>query len=273
MAYKDIVVFADATKAARLRFDVAVLLAAAHKARLVALHIATPPYTPADIMATIPAALAEWQARYMQEEMEATKMLVDATRRRTSQDIEWLSVSGDYVSTALNRSRYADLLIVSQGAQDPDDVSPADALPETLLMESERPVLIVPRHGKFTAIGETVLVAWNRSREAARAVHDAMPALERAKHVPVLEVDPPKDSPTDADLADHLATHNVKSEIASTTADKISIGDAILSHAADLHADLLVMGAYGHSRLREYVLGGATRHMLEHMTLPVLMAH
>jgi len=139
-----------------------------------------------------------------------------------------------------------------------------------------RPVLIVPRYGTFETVGERVLVAWNGSREATRAVHDALPLLKLASSVTVLSIDPEHDTGDripGADIALHLARHGVAAEGMSTVGLDISVGDLLLSRAADLGADLIVMGAYGHSRVRELVLGGATRHILQHMTVPVLMSH
>jgi nucleotide-binding universal stress UspA family protein len=137
-------------------------------------------------------------------------------------------------------------------------------------------VLVVPRYGTFDTVGERVLVAWNGSREATRAVHDALPILKLATKVTVLSIDPERDTGDripSADIALHLARHGVAAEGTSTVGLDISVGDLLLSRAADLGADLIVMGAYGHSRMRELVLGGATRHILQHMTVPVLMSH
>jgi nucleotide-binding universal stress UspA family protein len=137
-------------------------------------------------------------------------------------------------------------------------------------------VLIVPRYGVFGTVGERVLIAWNGSREATRAAHDALPLLKRATKVTVLSIDPDHDSQRrvpSADITLHLARHGVAAEADSTVALDIAVGDVLLSRAADLGADLIVMGGYGHSRVREMVLGGATRHLLQHMTVPVLMSH
>jgi nucleotide-binding universal stress UspA family protein len=125
-------------------------------------------------------------------------------------------------------------------------------------------------------VGERVLVAWNGTRESTRAVHDALPMLVRAHSVAVMEVNPkPDETPriAGADMATHLARHGVRAEVSSIVADEIDVGDAILSRGADLGADLVVMGAYGHSRLREFAFGGVTRHVFKHMTVPVLMSH
>ena len=109
-----------------------------------------------------------------------------------------------------------------------------------------------------------------------RAVNDAIPILKRATKVTVLSIDPdvePRPRTPGADIALHLARHGIAAEVASTSSLDIAVGDVLLSSAADAGADLIVMGAYGHSRVREMVLGGATRHLLQHMTVPVLMSH
>ena len=117
-------------------------------------------------------------------------------------------------------------------------------------------------------------MAWNANREAARAVHDAMPLLTHAESVVVLSVDPQDERHfAGADIATHLARHGVNVEARRSVAPNIPIGDELLNMASDLGSDLMVMGAYGHSRLREAVFGGVTRHLLRHMTIPVLMSH
>jgi nucleotide-binding universal stress UspA family protein len=141
-----------------------------------------------------------------------------------------------------------------------------------------RPTIVSPYVGKATALGERVLVAWDGSREAARAVNDALPILERASSVTVLSVNPPQTGDdtrrlAGADIALHLARHGVKAEAARRVVTEISVGDTLLNEIADKGIDLLVMGAYGHSRLRELVLGGATRQILGSMTVPVLISH
>ena len=123
-----------------------------------------------------------------------------------------------------------------------------------------------------------MLVAWNASRAATRAINDAMPLLAGAETVTVLCVDPDEDSRAHGevpgmDIAAHLARHGVKASVESTVSGGIGVGNALLSRASDIGADLLVMGAYGHTRVRELLLGGATRTILKSMTLPVLMAH
>jgi nucleotide-binding universal stress UspA family protein len=147
-----------------------------------------------------------------------------------------------------------------------------------VLLASGRPLLAVPYAGQFERVGDRVLVAWNASREATRAVNDALPLLRGATIVTVLAVNPKHgieghgDVPA-ADIVLHLARHGVKAEAAHTIANDISEGDALLSYAADLGADLIVAGGYGHSRARETVFGGVTRTLLEEMTVPMLLSH
>lgn len=272
MSFKDILVIADDAKSAPVRLDVAASLAAGHKAHMVALHVNERPFTPAGFGVS-PSTLIDWQESIMRQHAEATQKVVAEAERRNGCDYEWRSVEGDAVSTTLLHSRYADLVVASQGRA--ADEGYDDYLTEQLIMGSGRPTLIVPSYGKFPTVGEHVLIAWNRTREAARAVHDALPVLTRARSVRIMEVNPDRDDThvAGADIALHLARHGVQAETGSTTAKDIDIGDVLLSRAADLGADLLVMGAYGHSRLREYTLGGVTLHVLRHMTIPVLMSH
>jgi nucleotide-binding universal stress UspA family protein len=137
---------------------------------------------------------------------------------------------------------------------------------------------VVPYAGTFKTIGQRVLVAWNAGREATRAVNDALPLLEGAAKVTVLAINPHgglrgHGEVPGADIALHLARHGVRAEASAIKSDDVEIGALLLSQAADLNADLIVMGAYGHSRLREVVLGGATREILRSMTVPVLLSH
>lgn len=151
-------------------------------------------------------------------------------------------------------------------------------VPERIIIESGRPVLMIPNAGRYPKIGERINVAWNSRREASRAVFDALPLLTAAQRVRIVWVNPQGEKEIAGDLpgaeiAATLARHGVKCEVAPTTSSDIGVGDVILSGLSDDSADLLVMGAWGHSRMRELVFGGATRHILEHMTVPVLMSH
>jgi nucleotide-binding universal stress UspA family protein len=156
-------------------------------------------------------------------------------------------------------------------------LSPLLDFPERLALESGRPVLVIPYAGRYPKIGHNVVIAWKAGRESARAVFDALPLLTGAAHVHILEIKEhgskkPSLAP-DTSIAAALARHGIKPTIRTSVASDISVGDEILSRLADLDADLLVMGAYGHSRMRELVFGGTTRHIAQHMTVPTLFSH
>ncbi|MGB6587507.1 MAG: universal stress protein, partial [Pseudolabrys sp.] len=149
-------------------------------------------------------------------------------------------------------------------------------LPETALFGSGRPVLVVPYIQKAGMKLNRTLICWDGSRAAARAIGDAMPFLVRTKSIDVLSVmktETARDELPGADIAHHLARHNLKVDFKRIVANDQDIGNTILSAATDLGSDMIVMGGYGHSRLREFVLGGATRAVLNAMTVAVLMSH
>jgi nucleotide-binding universal stress UspA family protein len=174
-------------------------------------------------------------------------------------------------------ARAADLVAVSQTDPEWPMTNYLD-IADRLVIEGGRPVLIVPNAGGYELVGERVVVAWNARREAARAVFDALPILQRAKEVRVVWVNPQseqesaQDIPA-ADICTALARHGVKCQATEQVAERTGVGETLSACAKDFGADLLVMGCYGHSRLREFVFGGASRHVLAHMTVPVLMSH
>jgi nucleotide-binding universal stress UspA family protein len=216
------------------------------------------------------------QRRLLGERARQAEARFHERARRHGVRAEWRVDEGDVVGAVKLHARYADLTIVGQGLDLKDAPGELAVLPQELALGVGRPVLVVPRYGAFERVGERVLIAWNGSREATRAVHDAIPILKEATRVTVLSIDPdgePQPRTPSADIALHLARHGIAGEAASTSSVDIEVGDVLLSRAADLGADLIVMGAYGHSRVREMVLGGATRHLLQHMTVPVLMSH
>jgi nucleotide-binding universal stress UspA family protein len=173
-----------------------------------------------------------------------------------------------------NIARRFDLAIMGQ--PEPDTPALERLLVEAALFDSGRPVLIVPYIQRRGLTLDRVIVAWDGSRSAARAVADAMPLLVRAKATEVVTVasEPAKsDEMPGAEIAHHLARRGVKVEVDSIVTVETDVASTILSHAADISANFLVMGGYGHSRLREFVLGGVTRGILSSMTLPTLMSH
>ncbi|MBY5268751.1 universal stress protein [Spiribacter salinus] len=193
--------------------------------------------------------------------------------------VEDLRIDRNTLDVIALQARYADLLIVGQMDPDrPADLVPGD-LPGQAAVLAGRPVLAWPYAWQRRPVGRRVIIGWNGSRESARAVSDALPLLRQAEAVQVVVVGSQQGSQgrhgdvPGADIAAHLARHAVPVEANDQTRSDIPVADALLSAAADFDADLLVMGAYGRSRLRELVLGGTTRRVLSEMTLPVLLAH
>ncbi len=186
------------------------------------------------------------------------------------------SVGTVIAEEVIQHGMVADLIVVPQSRRDDgEDLGPEFA--EQVVMESGRPVLIIPSYGEFSDFGKSVLVAWNGTREAARAVFDARQIMASAGKVNISWLDADKESLgmdlPGAELGAVLARHNVDVVVEAIPTGGLAAGEALLSHAADIGADMLVMGAYGHSRLREFVFGGATRTILASMTIPVLMSH
>jgi nucleotide-binding universal stress UspA family protein len=190
-----------------------------------------------------------------------------------SQRLQWAEPLADGPWGFARRALYADLMILGQREEDDPSSGelPADFLP-SVLVESGRPALILPYAGHVGSIGSTVLLAWKETREAARAVSCALPWLRRARQVHVIAYGEGMDDSLRA-LERYLTAQGVSATIHAGGVDERDVGNALLSRAADVSADLLVMGSYGHSRAREWVLGGATRTILQTMTLPVLMSH
>jgi len=276
MSYKTILVHIDPGKRCALRVDVAIRLAQQHNAHLVALHAIAPFEPPGYVLAEMGPAIIEAQkhasaADLARTEAEFTKQTTKAGIR----NVEWRAAIDDPVEAMTLHARYADLLVIGQFDASEGSNMAAD-FPERLVLAAGRPVLILPSVGNFPTIGKRILVAWSGTREATRAVTDAIPLLQRADKVHVMAVNP-KDGEhgnvPGADIGLYLARHDVRVEVKTDQGAEIDVGNELLSRAADLDADLIVMGGYGHSRLKEWVLGGATRTILESMTAPVLMSH
>ena len=175
------------------------------------------------------------------------------------------------------QARYCDLVVVGQ--TDPDEPSPsliAD-LPQYVMLNCARPVLIIPHSGQFDRVGSKPLLAWDGSMEATRALTNAIPLLRRAENVSLALFNSSRPyaghgEEAGADIALYLARHDIKVDVVQQPTD-IDVGNALLSLAADLRSDLIVMGGYGHTRFREVLLGGVTLTVLKTMTIPVLMSH
>jgi nucleotide-binding universal stress UspA family protein len=277
MTYKDILVHIDNLGPCKARRAAAINLAKAFDARLTGLHVRTRPYIPPYAEAQISPEILEAQAKDLERIADEAGKAFTAATKSSGVKTEWRAIEGHAPDVISLQARYFDLVVVGQG--DPADLlMPGDRdMPDHAIMTSGRPAVVVPCVGQYPTIGRNVMIAWDASRTATRAVHDAMPFLKTAKSVTVMVVNPTTitrgigDLPG-ADMAAHLARHGVKAEADHVQCD-LEPGEMLLSRAADKGVDLLVMGAYGHARWREIVLGGVTDHILNHMTVPVLMSH
>ncbi len=276
---KDIVIHVNDSDASTIRTRLGVRLAQQHEARL--FGVATVPPPPVALYAAgVPAVPIRSGAETAAASEESAEQRLERARARFREVTEssglecrCFELRGQPFEVLALHGRFADLVIVGQA--DPQSAGPdwnAD-----LALAVGRPVLFVPRTGEWEHLGQRVLVGWNASREAARAVHDALPLLRKAERVTVASFVTEVTAGTRADLThldivEHLRAHGVAAESLNKPKDE-RIGNELLKRAADLDCDLLVMGAYGHSRLRELVFGGATREVLREMTLPTLMSH
>lgn len=276
MSYKTILVHIDPGKRCSARVDVAIRLAQQHDAHLVALHAIAPFEPPGYVMAEMGPAIIEGQRAVAANELARTEVAFNKQVSAAGlRHVEWRSAVDDLVHAMTLHARYADLVVIGQTDTSENSHVPA-GFPERLVLAAGRPVLILPAVGSFTTIGKRILIAWNTSREATRAVTDAIPLLQRADNVHVMAVNPKSGehgTVPGADIGLYLARHGVRVEVKADHGAEIDVGNELLSRAADLDADLIVMGGYGHSRLKEWVLGGATRTILGSMTAPVLMSH
>jgi nucleotide-binding universal stress UspA family protein len=273
MSYKTILVHLNDERRAEAILEPAVRLAARYNSHLTGLHVDTIVAAPPLSLTGLGPVAAEKRGN---GEAVAALFARMTTTEACVAELQRLKVpQGEYVFAVLEHGRTADLIVAGQA--DPDrDLSPVVDFPERLALESGRPVLVIPYVGRYPQIGRSVVIAWKAGRETTRAIFDALPLLKGAENVHILEVTGRADEKTlgtDTSIAASLARHGVKPTIRTSVAPDISVGDEILSRLSDLDADLLVMGAYGHSRMRELVFGGVTRHIARHMTVPTLFSH
>jgi len=268
----------DASARSAKRLEVACSVAKANGAAVTALYAVTPavlelPYVP-EAGLSVATALAD-----IDEQRRATaRAAFDKARAKLDVPLSWAEVGDAGILPAFSRQAlYADLLVLGQ--HDPSDPAasgvPGD-FPEYAMATSGRPALVLPYQAPPAAVGQTVALAWKPTRECARAVSAAVPLLQRARRVHVLSWSVPEDDIKGdrLGLEGYLKLHGIEPTWHRESGSEPNfLGELLLSRAFDLDADLLVMGCYGHSRAREWVLGGTSRTVLQSMTLPVLMAH
>ncbi|MDJ0949010.1 MAG: universal stress protein [Alphaproteobacteria bacterium] len=292
MPFKDILVHVPDPEFQTASLDVACSLAAAHEAHLVGVYVAPPMTVPGYVAPEAGSVAYQLHETWSTESREKAEASFRDAADRAGIAAEWRGEDGHAGDAISLQARYADVAVVGQ--IDPDKAYPPGFgdLPEHVVLHAGRPTLVVPYAGSFERVGEKVVIAWDGSRESTRAIHDALPLLVGAKQTVVMAINPPKGPDGLGDLpgvaiAHELARHGVQVEVDeeysgdvrvsagvyNDVREDLRVGDILLARLSDLGADLLVMGGYGNSRLREFVLGGVTRQVFREMTVPVLISH
>jgi nucleotide-binding universal stress UspA family protein len=299
MGLGDILVCLDPTEAGENRLRLAVAIAREHRAHLSAayilpenipggalrdgLGIAAPTgaagIVEGSLVAGIPAPGIPPAPRPDASRSAALADIVEQRYREARShaiESEWHLIGAGDAPELVALAKAVDLVIYGQRSR--DYPVPTGFRPEDILLGSGRPVLVTPYAGKFAAIGRRVLVAWDGTREASRALHDALPLLAEAEAVRVVTVRAregsfERDRPELDRIVRHLERHGIAARPEETLRGDMRVSELLLSRAADMSADLIIAGAYHHSQLREALLGGVSRELLDHMTVPVLMSH
>jgi nucleotide-binding universal stress UspA family protein len=272
MSYRTILVDLCANEPVEQRLTAARSLARRFDAALVGMHVVPPPFVPTMWEGTgavyLPVELIEAERA---ASMEAKERIHAAFERLRNNDpsMSWLEADGLPALVVPEAAHAADLVVT---AREPGGGDSMLGMSQALILGAGVPVLVLPQGGHAGELGSTVLIAWNGSREAARAVHDALPFLQASERPVVLcAIGEGALAGLDRAVA-MLERHKVRVRPEQLQGAGAHAGEILLAQAVAHEADLLVMGAYGHSRLRELILGGATRHVLRHATLPVLFS-
>jgi nucleotide-binding universal stress UspA family protein len=273
---KDLVVNLSVGKPRDVAGEFAISAASLFDAHLSAVAFAYEPPMGGSLMDGVsPSIIDAWLAERKAEAEKAQKAF-DASAKLAGIRADSRVLADDVADAAHIFSALArnyDVSVVAQA--EPDDDLPESLTIEAALFDSGRPVIVVPYIQRTGIKLDRVIVCWDGSRNAARAVGDALPLLKKAKEIDVVTIEQKehRNELRGAQIAEHLARHKLNVDLKSIVAPDTDVANVVLSHAADTSADFIVMGGYGHTRLREFVLGGATRGILGAMTVPVLMAH
>ncbi len=279
MDFKNLLLHLDNSSGCRNRLDAAFALARDFEARIEGLFVVpdyiVPSYVEAQISVDLITDVTEKAIARAEETLaEYTQLARDAGVEFDAEVVE-----GQIIPILREHSKYADLMLLGQDQpDDPDNAS--YGLADALLFEGACGCLLVPHSVKIEPPGKRILLAWNASRESARALHEAMPLLARADELVVLSSEPDgadsglaQGHPHAQRLARFLESHGIESVSSGISDPDLTPSQAIIGQALDMRADLIVMGAYGHTRLREIILGGTTRDLLKQTPAPLLLAH
>ena len=274
MSYPSVLVFIDSSPASDRRVDFALKFARLHNAHLTALHMSYGPLLPFDPYGQMSGVALEWELEVEKKQKESQQSFIQKAK---SADInyDWDCYRDTELKQVLARARVADICLVGQMLGDADDNEMNRNFFTQFTVNVGRPVMYIPFDREYAPEFKNIIVAWDGGRESARALTDAMPLLKAARLVSVITVTSKSgnaDLP-DVDIAAYLARHKVNVDIERVEKITAEAADFMLSRIDLKSADLLVMGAYGHTRFAEFILGGMTRSMMKKMTVPVLMSH
>lgn len=279
MSYKTILVHVDQSRHAAARIKLAAEIAFAENAHLIgAAMTGISRFLYQDSAIDISQSVVAAQLEALNESAQHALAQFDEIAKQIGvTSYEKRLVNDEPAGGLALQARYSDLVVVSQADPDEPAAGLASDVPEYVMLNCARPVLIVPYAGQFDHVGNNVLIAWDGSMEATRAITNAIPLLKRAKKVTVALFNATSQSDVHgeqpgADMALFLTRHGIKVDVVQKNT-RVDIGNAMLSTASDLQSDLIVMGGYGHTRFREVVLGGVTMTILNSMTVPALMSH
>ena len=273
---KDIVVNLSGRAAQDFAADYATSIAATFGAHVAGIAFLYEPVIPDGTLGGIPVDLIELQREENSKAANAAVGRFEAATKTAGVSAETRVLDATLGGAAAlfgQIARRFDVAVVGQAQR--EHGASEELMIEGALFESGRPVVVVPYIQKLGLTLDRVLACWDGGRMSARAIADAMPFLERAKAVDIVIVaeERKNDEITGANMTEHLARHGVTANVKRIARGDLAIADVILDYAADSGADFMVMGGYGHSRLREFILGGVTRGILGSMTVPVLMSH
>ena len=277
--WKTILVHLDASTTSAQRLQAARQLAEQHGARIEVLYAVLPTVLQYPWAFTGDAQAASLLMGWESDQRERAKALFERERKAASglAEADWREASDEPVRALTQLAWGADLLVLGQ--HDPDPKAYSGVTPDfaaAVLIDSGKPGLVLPYVGADTGFGRTVLIAWKPTAEAGRAVAAALPLLQRAQKVHLAvwdEATDPAAPPPEVAIEPYLRRHGIAATVHRGGRPGHDLGALLLSLASDVQADLLVMGCYGRSRAREWLLGGVTRSVLHSLTLPVLMAH
>lgn len=274
---KDIVVNLNLGENGGPAGDFAISIASAFDAHLTGVAFIYDPVVPVSGTGYVPAEVIETQQADNEAATKAALDRFNAAAQRAGIAAEPMSINASFAGAGEQFGRIArrfDLAVVGQA--EPESGGIDEIVAESTLFESGRPMILVPYIQKAPLKLERTMVCWDGSRPAARAISDAMPLLAKSSQVEIVIVTNERgkeDQIEGIDMGQHLARHGLNVEVHRIAGGNIEVSDALLSHAADSGADLMVMGGYGHSRLREFVLGGVTHSIFRSMTIPALLSH